>query len=109
MVQRNSQGLKTMGRIVHNSTCPRAVRGHIYKVIIMTKIYFKDGSREEFISSDLFKAINEFREILREKLGDDSERIFREILSDTFDYTVSECSKCIGEDLFYVVENPFFE
>ena len=108
MVQRNSQGLKTTGRIVRDSTCPRAVRGHIYKVIIMTKIYFKDSSHE-FISSDLFKAVNEFSEILREKLGDDSERIFREILSDTFDYTVSECSKCIGEDLFYVVENPFFE
>lgn len=108
MVQRNSHGLKTMGRIVHNSTCPRAVRGHIYKVIIMTKIYFKDGSREGFISSDLFKAINEFSEILREKLGDDSERIFREILSDTFDYTIDECLKYTNSDLYYYVENPFF-
>lgn len=74
----------------------------------MKKIYFKDGSREEFISSDLFKAVNEFSEILREKLGNDSERIFKEILSDTFDYVVSECSKYIGEDLSYYVENPFF-
>lgn len=75
----------------------------------MERIVFKDGSREEFISSNLFKAVEEFSEILREKLGDDSERIFREILSDTFDYAVSERSKYIGEDLFYVVENPFFE
>ena len=75
----------------------------------MKRIVFKDNSREEFISSDLFKAVDEFSDILREKLGDDSERIFREILSDTFDYAVSECSKYIGEDLFYVVENPFFE
>lgn len=74
----------------------------------MTKIYFKDGSHE-LISSDLFKAVNEFSEVLRDKLGDDSERIFREILSDTFDYAVEKCSKYIGEDLFYVIDNPFFE
>lgn len=73
----------------------------------MTKIYFKDGSREEFISSDLFKAVDEFSEILREKLGDDSERIFREILSDTFGYVVDECLKYTNADLYYHVENPF--
>lgn len=75
----------------------------------MKRVVFKDGSREEFISSNLFKAVNEFGEILREKLGNDSERIFREIISDTFDYTVDECSNYIGESLFYVIDNPFFE
>lgn len=75
----------------------------------MERIVFKDGSREEFISPNLFKAVNEFSEILREKLGDDSERIFREILSDTFDYAVEECSKGTGESFYYVVDNPFFE
>lgn len=75
----------------------------------MERIVFKDGSREEFISSNLFKAVEEFSEILREKLGNDSERIFREILSDTFDYAVDECSKNTGENLYYVVENPFFK
>ncbi len=77
----------------------------------MTKIYFKDGSREEFISSDLFKAVNEFSEILREKLGDDSERIFREILSDTFDYAVDTCNNNLDPDvdLWFYVKNPFFE
>jgi len=75
----------------------------------MERVVFKDGSREEFISSDLFKAVNEFSEILREKLGDDSERIFREILSDTFGYAVEECIKYTDADLSYYVENPFFE
>lgn len=75
----------------------------------MKRIVFKDNSREEFISSDLFKSVNEFSEILREKLGDDSERIFREILSDTFDYVVDECLKYTNADLYYYVENPFFE
>ena len=74
----------------------------------MEKIYFKDGSYE-LISDDLLKAVEEFSEVLRNKLGDDSEKLFREILFDTFDYGVSERSKYIGEDLFYVVENPFFE
>ena len=72
----------------------------------MTKIYFKDGSHE-LISSDLFKAVNEFSEVLREKLGNDSERIFREILSDTFDYAVDECSEYTHDALSYYIENPF--
>lgn len=75
----------------------------------MERIVFKDGSREEFISSNLFKAVEEFSEILREKLGNDSERIFKEILSDAFDYAVDECSKYTDENLYYGVENPFFE
>ena len=72
----------------------------------MEKIYFKDGSYE-LISDDLLKAVEEFSEVLRNKLGDDSEKLFRKILSDTFDYVVEECSKYICDDLFYVIDNPF--
>ena len=74
----------------------------------MERIVLKDG-QVEFISSDLFKAVDEFSEILREKLGDDSERIFREILSDTFDYTIDACNNVLSldVDLYYYVENPF--
>lgn len=75
----------------------------------MERIIFKDSSREEFISSNLFKAVNEFSEVLREKLGDDSERIFRKIISNTFDYAVEECLKHTDADLSYYAENPFFE
>ena len=72
----------------------------------MRKIYFKDGSYE-LISDDLLKAVEEFSEVLRNKLGDDSEKLFREIISDTFDYAVDECSKGTGESFYYVVDNPF--
>lgn len=73
----------------------------------MEKIYFKDGS-SEIVSSDLLKCVNEFREILREKLGDDSEKLFSEIVSDVFDLGVSE-AKSINETGFGgYVKNPFF-
>ena len=72
----------------------------------MEKIYFKDGSYE-LISDDLFKAVEEFSEVLRNRLGDDSEKLFREILSDTFDYCRDECQKYTDADLYFEVENPF--
>ena len=75
-------------------------------ISVMRKIYFKDGSYE-LISDDLLKAVEEFSEVLRNKLGDDSEKLFREIISDTFDYAVDECSKGTGESFYYVVDNPF--
>jgi hypothetical protein len=72
----------------------------------MKKIYFKDGSSET-VSSDLLKCVNEFREVLRERLGDDSEKLFCEIVSDVFDYGVSE-TKSINEPGFDgYVHNPF--
>lgn len=73
----------------------------------MERIVLKDD-QVEFISSDLFKAVNEFSEILREKLGDDSERIFREILSDIFDYCLNDCGTYTETNLYGLVENPFF-
>ena len=72
----------------------------------MEKIYFKDGSYE-LISDDLLKAVEEFSEVLRDRLGDDSEKLFRKILSDTFDYCIGECQKDSDGDLYYYVENPF--
>ena len=70
------------------------------------KIYFKDGSYE-LISDDLLKAVEEFSEVLRNRIGDDSERIFRKIISDTFGYAVEECIKYTDADLSYYAENPF--
>ena len=76
----------------------------------MTKIYFKDGSYE-LISDDLLKAVEEFSEVLRNKLGDDSEKLFREILSDTFDYCLNDCITYTETEinLYGLVENPFYD
>jgi hypothetical protein len=73
----------------------------------MRKIYFKDGSSET-VSSDLLKSVNEFREILREKLGDDSEKLFSEIVSDVFDLGVSETELMNEPGFDEYVKNPFF-
>ena len=83
----------------------------------MTKIYFKDNTSET-ISDDLLKTVSEFGTVLREKLGDDSERVFREICSDVFDYAMSQVHKRIIcftydadideiEENIDEIENPF--
>lgn len=73
----------------------------------MKKIYFKDGS-SEIVSSDLLKCVNELREILRENLGDDSEKLFSEIVSDVFDLGVSEAKSMNEPGFDGCVENPFY-
>ena len=75
----------------------------------MKKIYFKDGSNET-VSSDLLWCINDFKEILRNRLGDDTEEVFNEIISDVFDYGVSEATTTYKEFGFgEIVCNPFLQ
>lgn len=74
----------------------------------MERIVLKDG-QVEFISSDLFKSVNEFSEILREKLGDDLEKLFCEIVSDIFDFGVTEAKSMNEPGFDEYVENPFFQ